>query len=219
MNIKDYILNEINELNLNSTIESAQNLCKGFPLTHFPVVENGHLVGCISECDFQTIEDTSLPISEFKHLIDTFYAYEEDTILDLIKLFADNDCNILPVLDAKKRYLGYFELSDILDIMSDSPFLHTNGFVLTVEQLKKDYSASQVSQIVESNNASLLGMYVSHQTADAIQITLKINTEELNEVIQTFRRYNYQVLTQHKDDEYLQDLKDRSNYLQKYLDM
>ena len=78
---------------------------------------------------------------------------------------------------------------------------------------------SEVSQIVESNNATILALYISNQTSDAIQVTLKINSEDINEVIQTFRRYNYNLISEHKDDFYLQDLKDRSDYLQKYLDM
>ena len=76
-----------------------------------------------------------------------------------------------------------------------------------------------MSQIVESNNATILALYISNQTSDAIQVTLKINSEDINEVIQTFRRYNYNLISEHKDDFYLQDLKDRSDYLQKYLDM
>ena len=78
---------------------------------------------------------------------------------------------------------------------------------------------SEVSQIVESNNATILAFYISNQTSDAIQATVKINSEDINEVIQTFRRYNYNLISEHKDDFYLQDLKDRSDYLQKYLDM
>ena len=87
------------------------------------------------------------------------------------------------------------------------------------EKNKKDFSVSEVSQIVESNNATILALYISNQTSDAIQATLKINSEDINEVIQTFRRYNYNLISEHKDDFYLQDLKDRSDYLQKYLDM
>ena len=51
------------------------------------------------------------------------------------------------------------------------------------------------------------------------QATIKISSDDINEIIQTFRRYNYIVMSLHKDDFYLQDLKDRSDYLQKYLDM
>ena len=91
--------------------------------------------------------------------------------------------------------------------------------MIVIEKNKKDFSVSEVSQIVESNNATILALYISNQTSDAIQATVKINSEDINEVIQTFRRYNYNLISEHKDDFYLQDLKDRSDYLQKYLDM
>jgi hypothetical protein len=35
----------------------------------------------------------------------------------------------------------------------------------------------------------------------------------------TFRRYNYSVLSAIDNDEYLQDLKSRSDYLKKYLEL
>ena len=35
-------------------------------------------------------------------------------------------------------YKGYIELSDVLDIFSQSPFICSEGFVLTVEKNKKE---------------------------------------------------------------------------------
>jgi CBS domain-containing protein len=219
MNLNEYILNEIKVLSLQSSIKSAQKLCKGFPITHIPIVENSQLIGCITESDAQTIEDVNAPISEYAHLIDFFFATENTTTLDLIKLFADNDCNIMPVLNKDKQYLGYFELNDILDVFSSSPFLYNNGVVIVAEKLNKDFSTSEVNQIVESNGGKVLGFYISSEISDATQITIKISSDDINEIIQTFRRYDYNIISQHEDDFYLQDLKDRSDYLQKYLDM
>ncbi|MEQ6123545.1 CBS domain-containing protein [Pseudotenacibaculum sp. MALMAid0570] len=219
MNLKEYILNEIKELTLLNSIKEAQKLFKGFPITHIPIVENGQLLGCISESDTQTIEDNSASISEHSHLIDFFFADENITLLELIKLFADNDCNMMPALNKEKQYLGYFELSDVLDAFASSPFLYNNGVEIVASKSKKEYSASEISQIVESNNGKLLGMYISSETSETTQVTVKISSEDINEVIQTFRRYNYNIVSLHQDDFYLQDLKDRSDYLQKYLDM
>lgn len=115
--------------------------------------------------------------------------------------------------------MGYFELSDILDLFSSSPFLYENGVEIVAEKSKKEFSVSEVSQIVESNNGKVLGFYISNETSDSTQITVKVSSDDLNEIIQTFRRYNYNIISQYKDDFYLQDLKDRSDYLQKYLDM
>jgi predicted transcriptional regulator len=219
MNINDYILKEIKSFTLKSTVKSAQKLCKDLPISHIQIIENGKLLGLFAESDVQTIEDKNHLLGEYYHLLDIFFADEKDSVLDLLKLFADNDCNIIPVLNKDKNYIGYYELSDILDLFSSSPFLHDESITLVIEKAEKEYSMSEVAQIAETNNAKILGIYVSKQTNEIIQLTLKIATKEVNEIIQTYRRYNYIVISQLEDDFYLEDLKNRSDYLQKYLNM
>jgi activator of HSP90 ATPase len=90
---------------------------------------------------------------------------------------------------------------------------------LIVEKLEDDYSMSEICQIVESNGGKLLGLYISQKENEAVQVTLKIISEEINEIMHTFRRYNYKVISTHENDIYLEDLKNRSEYLQKYLEM
>ena len=219
MNVKEYILNDITALTLESSVKNAIDICKRLSITHVPIVENRKLIGCLSETDFQIIEDEASTISEYSHLIDFFYTDENTVVLNLIKLFTNNETNILPVLNNEKKYLGYFELSDILDLFCTSPFLINEGIIIVVEKNKKDFSISEISQIIEINGGKVLGLYLSLDISDNSQATIKINSEDINEIIQTFRRYNYNVVSEHKDDFYLQDLKDRSDYLQKYLDM
>jgi len=219
MNINDYILEEIKTLAINDTVKKAQERCENYPISHFPVVEDNKLIGCFSESDIRTINDTNSLLKEHTYLLAHFFATKNTPLLDLIALFADNDCNLIPVLSEDKKYIGYYELADILDVFADSPFLHRDNETLVVAKNTNDFSMSEVAQIVESNNAKLLGLYISHQTNKDIQITLKISSNEVNEIIQTFRRYDYTVMSEHEDDFYLEELKDRANYLKKYLDM
>lgn len=219
MKINDFILKEIKALTLNSSVKSAQQLCKDLPITHIPVVENGKLLGCLPESDIQTIENKNRTLSEYSYLLDHFYTDEKATVLDLISLFADNDSNLIPVLDKNMMYVGYYELSDILDAFANSPFLHNESDTLIIDKNKNDYSMSQVVQIVETNNGKLLGAYISSENMENVEVTIKIISDEINEIIQTFRRYDYNVITQHEDDFYLEELKDRAAYLRKYLDM
>lgn len=219
MNITDYILKDLKTIHLKSTVKSAQKQCRNFPITHIPVVEEGKLMGSFAESDLQTIESKDDLISNYSYLLSYFHTDKEATALELLKLFANNDCNIIPVLDSDKNYIGYYDLADVLDIFSNSPFLVDESTTLIVEKNEKEYSISEIAQIVESNNAKLLGIYISLRKTDSVEVTLRISSEDINEIIQTFRRYNYSLVTAHKDDMYLESLKDRSEYLQKYLKM
>jgi hypothetical protein len=47
---------------------------------------------------------------------------------------------------------------------------------------------------------------------NAIEVTKKYRSDE---IIQTFRRYNYEITSEHYEDDYINNLKERSDY-QKY---
>ncbi len=189
------------------------------PITHFAVVENNKLLGCFAEDDIHTIENKSEELVAYTHLLNSFFADEKATVLELLKIFADNDTTIIPVLDKNKEYIGYYDLCDVLDVFSTSPFMIENSETLIIEKIENDYSMSEISQIIESNSGKLLGLYISAKKDGIVQVTLKIVSEDINEVMHTFRRYDYKIISTHENDVYLEDLKNRSEYLQKYLEM
>jgi len=219
MNILEYISKDIDALTLNNTIGDAKKLFKNTTYSHIPIVEKHHLIGAILESDVNTIDEDSKLIGDFKYLITTFFTYTSDNWMEILKIFAANETNILPVLNNENQYVGFYELSDVLHFFNDTPLLNNEGFFLVIEKGIRDYSFSEISQIVESTDAKLVGVFVSGYKNDLVRITLKITTEHINEIIQSFRRYGYNLLTKHKEDLLLSELKDRSDYLQKYLNI
>ena len=139
--------------------------------------------------------------------------------LDVLEVFARNNSNIVPILDDTNKYIGYYEITDVVKFLNGTPFLKEVGGIIIVEKNTNEYSMSQITQIVESNNGKLLGLFISEATNDKIQITIKITLGSMNEIIQSFRRYNYEIVSEHNEDNYLNILKERSEYLDKYLNM
>lgn len=219
MKISEYISKDIKALTLNSSIGDAKKLFNDLTFSHIPIVEGKRLIGSILESDVRTIEDETKKLNEFKHLFDDFHIGIKDNWIEILKKFSASETNILPVLSENNTYVGYYELTDVLHYFNDTPLLNSEGFFLVIEKGIHDYSFSEISQIVESNDAKLIGVFISGYKNDLVRITLKISSEEINEIIQTFRRYNYHLLTKHKEDVLLEELKNRSEYLQKYLNM
>lgn len=219
MNINDYILKEIEAFDLNDSVNKAQTLFKNYPITHFPVIKNEKLLGSFAEEDIQTLEDNTGVLENHSYLLQRFYADKKATVLELLRIFAMHNTTIIPVLNANKDYIGYYDLSDVLDLFSSSPFMSNDSETLVVEKLELEYSMGEVSQIVEANGGKLLGMFISERSTDFVQITLRVVSKKINEIIQTFRRYDYKIISSHENDMYLEDLKNRSEYLQKYLEM
>lgn len=219
MQLKEYILNNLEYLKLSTSIESAIESTQKQRFSHIPIVENHKLIGVIAESDLSTIEEQNNPVQNYAYLFSYFFAKEEDNLTELITFFSIHETNILPVIDKEKNFIGYYDLSDILAIYAETPFIREEGIALLIEKENESYTMSEIAQITESNGGKLLGAFVSKITEKRTQILVKIKAENSNEIIQSFRRYEYNVLSKHKEDRYLEDLKKRSEYLQKYLNM
>lgn len=219
MQTNDYITKDIKALAASDKVSKAKKLFKELTYTHLPVVDKGFLLGLVADTDIQTIEDENKLIKDFSFVFHLFFADKKTNWFELLKIFALNDTNIIPVLDLNQKYLGYYELTDILHIFNSTPFLNDTGAILVVSKGMNDYSFSEISQIVESNNATLLGAFISNIHDDIVEVTVKLSDHDLNNTIQTFRRYDYSILTGFHVDEYLDTLKERSEYLQKYLNI
>lgn len=218
MQLQNYIINDIKPLNINDSIGDLQQLFNQLTYSHIPIEKDGVYLGSIPETDAHCFEAKKI-IAECSYTAEGFFVRNITNWLDVLEAFAQNNCNIMPVLDLKNNYLGYYELNDIIGLFNETPFFSEPGGILIVEKGLPDYSFSEISQIVESNNAKLLGAFISKIENDLAQITLKIGNASLNEVTQTFRRYSYKIVAGHEDDSYLKGLKDRSAYLDKYLNM
>ncbi|HLP65803.1 CBS domain-containing protein [Flavobacterium sp.] len=216
--ITEYITNDYKAINSYEKISEVQDFFADVSFSHFPIVSDGVFIGNISADDIDTF-DSDKTINDYRYTLEAFFARENMIWLDVLEVFAKNHTNIVPVLNEENTYSGYYELEDIVKFFHETPFLKEPGGIIVVQKNIIDYSMSQIAQIVESNNGKLLGMFVSEANSENIQITIKITLGAMNDIIQTFRRYNYEIVSEHHEDNYLNNLKERSEYLDKYLNI
>jgi Mg/Co/Ni transporter MgtE len=216
--ISDYITNDYKAIDSQETIAEVQNFFEEVSFSHFSVVNEGVYIGCIASDDVETF-DYDKKVADYKYTLEGFFARKNMIWLDVLEVFAKNHSNIVPVLGEDNAYLGYYELEDIIKFFHETPFLKEQGAVIVVEKNAIDYSMGQITQIVESNHGKLLGLFVSNASADKIQVTIKITLGSMNDIIQTFRRYNYEIVSEHQEDNYINNLRERSDYLDKYLNI
>ena len=218
MNTQEYIINDIAPFNIDTNILEVQDIFNQLTYSHVPVKNDGIYIGCISENDAHCFEGTK-QLKDYLYALETFFVREKTNWLDILEAFALHNSNIMPVLGKDNAYIGYYELSDIMSLFNKTPFLNEAGGIIVIEKEQRDYSFSEICQIVESNNAKILGVFISKMDGDMVQATIKIGYIGMNAIVQTFRRYNYLVVSNHEEDRFLEDLKDRSNYLDKYLNI
>lgn len=217
MQLENLIINDLNPVNLNDTVGDVKMMFSQITYSHIPVKNGDIYVGCISETDAHCFESDKI-LSDINYALEGFYVRNTTNWLDVLEAFAQNDSNVMPVLDTNNNYLGYYELNDIIQLFNETPFFAESGGIIIVEKGVFNYSFSEVCQIIESNNAKIFGALISKMENDKVQITVKIGNAALNDVLQSFRRYGYNIVSGIEEDSYIENLKERSDYLKKYLD-
>lgn len=216
--LSEYINNDFKPFSGSDSVADVQDFFADITYSHFPVMDNEIYIGSISAVDVETFENQK-PITDYRYTLEGFFVRTDMNWLDVLEVFARNNANIVPILDENNKYIGYYEITDIIKFLNETPFLKESGGIIVVEKPVADYSMSQVTQIVESNNGKLLGVFVSQADTEKVQITIKTTLGGINEIIQSFRRYNYEIISEHHEDDYLNTLKERSEYLDKYLNI
>lgn len=219
METAPYILNEFEAFSLETSINEVKAFFNETSYSHFPIVKENHLIGLISETDIEGIDEDEKEIGYFQYLFNLFLTHETDNILEIITTFASNETNLIPVIDTENNYIGYFDLIDILHVYNETPFLNNNGTVVVLEKEVRGFSFSEICQIIETSGGKIQGLFISENNATTVKITVKFDSQDVNEILQSFRRYEYAVISNHEEDFYLEDLKERSKYLQKYLNI
>ena len=216
--ITNYITNDYKAIDGQESIATVQDFFDELTFSHFPVIEEGIYIGSIASEDLETF-DSVKKVYDYRYSLEGFFARENMIWLDVLEVFAKNHSNLVPVLDQKNQYLGYYEIKDILNFFHETPFLQESGDILVIQKNSLRYSMGEITQIIESNNGKILGLFVSEAGSDNTQVTVKISSGVMNEIIQSFRRYNYDIISQHYEDNYINTLKERSDYLDKYLNI
>ena len=195
---------------------SSMDECR---LSHLPVVDDLEFMGLISDKDILSLPEPEVEIGKRKLPLVQASIGEDQHIYDVIKTFSTLNLTMLPVVNAKNHYLGAITLPTLVRHFSDIAAIHNPGGVIVLEISSKDYSITEIAQIVEQNDAKILSLYItSYPDSTKLEVTIKVNRIDIGTLLQTFNRYNYLVkATWSQEDAYSEGLQDRFDALMNYL--
>ena len=218
MQLQSHIISTIPIFNIGDSMDKVIQFFENTTYSHVAIIENMEFLGVLDKNDLE-IYRKDQKIEDYRYDLESFFVLDDTSWLDVLETFSRNGANILPVLNREHEVTGYYDLTDVVSVFIETPFFTEPGGIIVLAKGTKDYSFSEISQIIESNGGRMIGGFISGMRNDVIQITVKIGAVDLNEILQTFRRYNYTVLFGNRDDQFLEDLKQRSDYLDKYLNV
>ena len=217
----DLITDIIPSLKTSDTGQTALNWMEIFRISHLPIVNNLDFLGLISDSDIYDMNQPGEPIGNHELTLLKPYVRHDQHLFEVIGLAARLKLTVVPVLDDSNHYLGLITTSDLVRHIAGISSMDQPGGIIVLEMVERDYSLSQIAQIIESNNIKVLSMYItSPADSTRLEVTLKVNATDLLSVIRTFERYNYDVKTWITTNDSLDRFySERFDLLMKYLNM
>jgi acetoin utilization protein AcuB len=218
---KDLISQVIPSLKTSDSGQTALNWMEIFRISHLPIVNNQDFLGLISDSDIYDMNQPEEPIGNHSLTLLKPYVKTEQHLFEVIGLASRLKLTVVPVLDEHSHYKGVITTTDLVRYLAGISSMDQQGGIIVLELIERDYSLSQIAQIVEGNNVKVLSMYItSPPDSTRLEVTIKVNTNDLTSVIRTFERYNYDVKTWiTSDDEMDRFYSERFDLLMKYLNM
>jgi predicted transcriptional regulator len=218
---KDLITNDLPILVLRDRVYNALNMMDAFGVSHLPIVQHGKYIGLVSENQLFQVCDPSLEVSSCHFTQEGSSVFDDQHLLDVTSLVAKLDLTLIPVLKRDNTYIGSIVAFGLISHLNNLLGVEYPGTIVVLELNTIDYSLSQISQIVEYNNSKILSLY-TRRDADSrkMSLTLKIESDNINSILESFERYDYKIKSIFNSDDSNKDIyADRYDNLMNYLNI
>lgn len=218
--IAEELINQmIPPLKMGDSVQKALQWMEELHIHQLPVIEHKEYKGLISEEVIYQFNKEDAFINEMPLLYNATFVYAHQHFYDILRLANESQLQLVSVLNEENHFVGAVTLNDTLMALSESASMKESGGILVFWMDKRDYSLSEISRLVESNDAKILSTYLTDDkdNPQKIKVTIKLNITDLNRIIATFERFNYQIIGKFQDASHQNVEQERLDHLFKYL--
>lgn len=199
MKVSEWMTKDVISITQDRSIQECVNLMKKHSIRHLPVVEDGKLVGLVTEGDLRQVFLASLledlTIKDVM-ISDPITVFPETEIEDAAKVIFYNKIGGLPVVDEEDRLLGIITVADIL-----AAFIEIMGVLKASSRidviLGDDPEAfEKVSSLIRDGGGEIVSVGISgHRTRKKRIYYFRLKKCNVKHLTKVLERAGYQVVS------------------------
>lgn len=219
MTIAEIINHDLPILKPSDTVGNALNWMEENRIGQLVVVDAGKYAGIVSE-DILMDYDEDMQLSDVMLQFSKITLSDYQHIYESLGLISKYHLQVIGIIDEEENFVGIITASEVYTKFGELLGSQEPGAVLVISIKNRDYSLSEISRLVESDNAKILSSYFTGNTYlsnDSASLTLKINRESITSVVATLERFGYTVEASYAHEPIESIEQERYNMLMKYL--
>lgn len=214
----DFIDPSIVPLKISDSVVVAIDFFKEFSVRQLPVVQDNICIGILSLDEIEE-ELADIPVLDFINLNYSF-ASDYDHIYEVMRAISEQSLTLFPIIDENNNYLGCITVASLFKNYVNCAAFSQPGSIVVLEMDKKNYSLAEIARIVESENKVILSSLLSSNgESDRLEITLKLNSTQIQNLLSTFERFGYNIKATFDEEDVKDTLKNRYESLMTYLNV
>jgi predicted transcriptional regulator len=221
MLINKSIIADDEPLVTSDSVETGKERMRQQGVKRLPVIDPAtrKLVGQITYDKLQEAQRNDL-IADLE-LTEAIKVYNGQHLFEAAKLMLHYELKALPIVDEQWTFLGIITKQEVLHSLTRMLNLAEFGSVITIELNHSDFTISEIVQIIEIEEAKILGLTVEppNEENQAFEISIKLNLQDISRISAALRRYGYIVFTGSEAEVLNEDIENRAGELLRYLDM
>jgi acetoin utilization protein AcuB len=219
MTASELITNNIPYLKTSDTVQQALDLMHEFHVSDLPIVIDSKSAGIISEADLEDADVNALIASQIP-LAEQVKVIGSDFFLAPLKMMHQRQLSVLPVVKEDGEYLGVIAADDLLKAAAHYNSAAEPGGVIIIQMAPNDFSISELGRIVESNDARIIHLNTwTDQSTGQLMIAIKISKTDLQDVLASLERYEYNVVQYFGENLSEEELRLNFDHLMNYLNI
>ena len=212
--------NNIPRLKLQDTVAKALLLINDFRVTHLPVVSDDKFLGLVSEEDLLDAEESKMPIELMQETFIQASVRDNEHFLNALNCCNQFDTAVVPVINEEKELMGVITTAEILKTIGNFSGANEIGGIIVLEMERTQFSISEISRIVESNDATIFHLNTTiDDNTGLFTVTLHINKKEISAIVSTFERYDFDVIYYFGNENFENEIHSNYRHLMNYLDL
>ena len=152
--------------------------------------------GIVSEELLMDIADDERLLVDVMRLFEQVYAQENQHLFEVLGLVIQNQMQVIAVINEEREFTGTISVSELLKQFAMELGVQESGALLILSLNERDYSLTEISRLIESNNVKIISSYYSsaaYGMPDRSRLTLKLNRRDITSVISTLERFGYHI--------------------------
>ncbi len=220
----EYINESIPTLQKDSLAAKAIDWMEEFRVSQLPVInlEESQYLGMVDERLLYNLSiPEEVPIKDILLDYKNLYVSPNTHLYSILSSFGEHQTDIIPVVDNQRKYLGTIASKDFLKEIEKIFSAQERGAIIIISLDAIQYSMTELSRLIESNNAKILSSFVERdkQYIGKLQITFKLDITDVSFIIATLERFGYHIKNRFDYSEGVNQEQERLDLLLKYLEI